>query len=127
MAKKVIFSFSGIPTVNFGFNVEVLYLGLPIFYSCGRSDIEIEYLANGTPDEPPTKLETQLTLNATVSKTTSFLSTYYANSNVFYKQVGNTIEMFVTLDNIDFYFVNPIDELTITVEDISEATNLNLK
>jgi hypothetical protein len=127
MAKKVIFSFSGVPTVNTGLNILINFNGLPLYFIAGGTNIEIEYLANGTPDEPPTRVETQLTLNTTIDKTLSFLNTYYYNDAVSYKRVNNTIEMLVNLDDIEIILSTNTPQLVFTVEDVDPNNNLNLK
>ena len=127
MAKKVIFSFSENPSLGFGFNCIINYLGLPIYFNSGEAAISFEYLATGTPDLPPSQVERQLTLDATLKKTLSFLNSYYYNDNVVYQIVNNTIEATVLLDSLSFSITNQIPELTITTQDISDAQNINLK
>lgn len=127
MAKKIIFSFSGIPSLGLGFNCTINYNGLPIYFNSGEAAISFKYLAQGSQDLPPSQVERQGTLDATINKTLAFLNSYYYNENVVYQRVNNTIEATVSLSDLVISITNQIPELTISTVDISDAQNLNLK
>lgn len=127
MAKKIIISFLNNPAIGFGINCIINYNDLPILFNSGESSIAIEYIPNGTPDLPPSQIERQLTLDATINKTLAFFNLYYYNDNVIYNRVNDTIEVIVTLDNVDFLISNTNADLIINTEDIDPSENLNLR
>lgn len=127
MAKKIIISFTDNPNLFEGLNLIIKYNGLPIYYNSGEAAISVEYITNGTPDVPPSQIERQLTLDATIQKTLSFFNAYYYNDNVVYNRVNNSIEVIVNLDNIVFEITNNNANIVITTQDIDPATNLNLR
>jgi hypothetical protein len=127
MAKKVIISFTDNPNLFEGINIIINFNSLPIYYNSGEAAIAVEYITNGTPDLPPSQIERQLTLDATIQKTIAYFNTYYYNDNVVYQRINNTIEVIVNLDNVTFAITNVNSDIVITTEDIDPATNLNLR
>jgi hypothetical protein len=127
MAKKVIISFTDNPNLFEGINIIINFNGLPIYYNSGEAAIAVEYITNGTTDLPPSQIERQLTLDATIQKTIAYFNTYYYNDNVVYNRVNDTIEVIVNLDNITLAITNVNEDIVITTQDIDPATNLNLR
>lgn len=127
MAKKIIISFTDNPNLFEGINIIINFNSLPIYYNSGEAAIAVEYITNGTPDLPPSQIERQLTLDATIQKTIAYFNTYYYNDNVVYSRLNDTIEVIVNLDNVTFAVTNVNSDIEITTQDINPATNLNLR
>lgn len=127
MAKKIIISYTDNPQLFAGINLIINFNGLPIYYNSGEAAIAVEYIENGNPDLPPSQIERQLTLDATIQKTLSYFNTYYYNDNIFYQRVNDTIEVIANFDNVTFATTNTNANIVITTADIDSATNLNLR
>lgn len=127
MAKKIVISFIDNPVVGLGFVYTTFLNGIPILYNSGQTSVSIEYLANGSPDEIPFKIELQTTLDATIDKTLAFLNANYVNDFVTYEKSGNEIFAIISIENVTVFTSSSNANIVITSDNVSDADNLNLK
>lgn len=126
MGKKIIIAFDSNPVPGVAWDYTIQIDGIDLVYPNGLTNLTFEYEPfEGTdPDKVNIRGNTSLTINDTLA----FLVANYSTDSITYARVNDTIEVRVNTDLFTVVYINAENpSISITTEDVSSITTVNLK
>jgi len=124
MAKKIVISFTGQPTIGDGFIYSILIDSINLVYTNGQTSLNIDY---GIADFAPNVVKLEATLSETIDKTLSFLIANWVSPTISYKRVDDTIEVLVNSDSTVISTGATDVNINLTIADVSDEELLKLR
>jgi hypothetical protein len=124
MAKKIVISFTGQPTIGDGFIYSILIDSINLVYTNGQTSLNIDY---GIADFEPNVVKLEATLSETIDKTLSFLIANWVSPTISYKRVDDTIEVLVNSDSTVISTGATDVNINLTIADVSDEELLKLR
>src|SRR3989304_3336356 len=124
MAKKIVISFAGQPTIGDGFIYSILIDSINLVYTNSQTVLNIDY---GVADLSVNVVELKPTLSETIDKTLAFLISNWVSPIVSYKRVLDTIEVLINSNNSIVSTGETDANITLLVSDVSDEELLGLR
>jgi len=124
MAKKIVISFTGHPTIGDGFIYSILIDSINLVYTNGQTSLNIDY---GIADFAPNVVKLEATLSETIDKTLAFLIANWVSPTISYKRVDDTIEVLVNSDSTVISTGATDVNINLTIADVSDEELLKLR
>ena len=124
MAKKIVISFTGQPTIGDGFIYSILIDSINLVYTNGQTSLNIDY---GVADFAPNVVKLEATLSETIDKTLAFLIANWVSTIISYKRVLDTIEVLINSNNSIVSTGETDTNITLLVSDVSDEELLGLR
>jgi hypothetical protein len=124
MAKKIVISFTGQPTIGDGFIYSILIDSINLVYTNGQTSLNIDY---GVADFAPNVVKLEDTLSETIDKTLAFLIANWVSPTISYKRVDDTIEVLVNSDSTVISTGATDVNINLTIADVSDEELLKLR
>lgn len=124
MAKKIVISFTGQPTIGDGFIYSIFIDSINLVYTNGQTSLNIDY---GIADFAPNVVKLEATLSETIDKTLAFLIANWVSPTISYKRVDDTIEVLVNSDSAVISTGATDININLTIADVSDEELLKLR